>query len=367
MSRRAGLGMVDVTHVSPLAFGADGMWAGGERYPLALAGAMSELVPTRLVVFGPRRKRYRVGTLEVCQLPIRIRFKGGSVNPVSELLPVHVARSRALHLHQYHSVVTNACLLLAKLGGRPTFCTDHGGASYNYADRLSLHRLLTGFLPVSSFSAGMFPQLAARASMPLYGGVDPGRFYPDGSGREREVVFVGRLIPHKGIDVLLDAIDDQTPVRIFGRPYDAAYRARLGRLAAGKQVTFHERAGDQEIIAAYRRARVAVLPSVHRSIDGRLHPWPELLGLSVLEALACGTPVVASRLGGIPEILDDGETGRLVTPGDSEQLAGAIGELLEPSATWRRMSTRAAEVVRERFTWRHVAQRCLSAYRDVRG
>jgi glycosyltransferase involved in cell wall biosynthesis len=357
-----GVKQVHVTHISPLAFGEEGLWGGGERYPLELAREMSRLVSTRLVVFGPSSRRYRVGRLQVCQLATRGLYKEGPVNPLSELLPVYAALGKTLHLHQYHSVVTNVGLLIARLTRRPVFCTDYGGASYDYADRLSLGKLLTGFLPISSFSASFFPELADRIAEPLLGGVDIKRFQPDGAERVRQVVFVGRLLPHKGIDVLIRALDDRTPCRIFGRPYDPAYRAQLERLAAGKDVSFHENASDREIAEAYRRSRVAVLPSVYRSVDGGFHPWSELLGLTMLEAMACGTPVVASRVGGLPEIVQDEHTGYLVDPGDPGQLGDRIAQLLEPSARWQAMSERAVELVRDRFTWRHVAERCLAAY-----
>jgi glycosyltransferase involved in cell wall biosynthesis len=355
----------EVTHISPLAFGAEGLWGGGERYPRELAREMSSIVPTRLVVFGPTARRYRVGRLQVCQLANRGLYKQGPVNPLSELLPLYAALTQTLHLHQYHSVVTNIGLLSARISRRPAFCTDYGGASYNYADRLSLERFLTGFLPVSRFSASFFPQLGDRVSEPILGGVDIARFHPNGAERERQVVYVGRLLPHKGIDVLIRALPDRTPCRIFGRAYDPAYRAQLQQLAVGKNVVFNEAASDHDIAEAYRRARVAVLPSVYHSSDGRFHPWSELLGLTILESMACGTPVVASRVGGIPEILQDGQTGYLVEPGDVEQLGQRIAELLEPSAHWQSMSACAVETVRDRFTWRHVAQRCLAAYGEM--
>ena len=356
-----------MTHISPLAFGEDGLWGGGERYPRELAREMSGIVPTRLVVFGPTSRRYRIGRLQVCQLASRGLYKGGSVNPLSELLPLYAARTNTLHLHQYHSVVTNVGLLSARLSGRPAFCTDYGGASYNYADRLSLERFLTGFLPVSHFSASFFPQLRGRVSEPILGGVDVGRFHPDGAERERQVVYVVRLLPHKGVDVLIRALDDRTPCRIFGRVVDPAYRAQLQKLASGKDVVFNEKASDRDIAEAYRRSRVAVLPSVYHSSDGGFHPWSELLGLTLLEAMACGTPVVASRVGGIPEIVTHGQTGYLVEPGDVEQLGQRIAELLEPSARWQSISACAVETVRARFTWRHVAERCLAAYDELSG
>lgn len=353
---------VEVTHVTPAAFGAAGLWGGGERYPLALALAMSEIVSTRLVVFGTRLHRRRVGQLEICEIPTRAQWKEGDMNPLSERFVGYLPLTRRIHAHQYHSVVTNLSLVLGALLRREVFVTDHGGASYNYADRFGLERLVSGFLPLTECSASFFPQLADRTSAPIYGGADPERFHPDDGERLRQVIYVGRLMPHKGIDTLLRAVDDRTPVRIFGRPYDRAYRAELTRLAEGKDVVFTETASDEEIAEAYRRSRVAVLPSVHHTSTGEFHPWPELLGLTLLEAMASGTPVIASRVGGMPEIVAEGETGYVVEPGDSEALGERIRELLDRPEEWRRMSERCVETVAERYTWRHVAERCLDAY-----
>jgi len=352
---------VEVTHVAPSGFGSGGLWGGGERYALSLASAMSELVPTRLIVFGTRLVRYRVGDLEICELPIRLRWKGGSVNPLSEQLALYAARTRLVHVHQYHSVLTNLLLVMGRLLRRDVFVTDHGGASYNYADRFELHRLVSGLLPVSRFSAGFFPQLADRTSAPLLGGADLALFHPGAEQRQRQVVYVGRLLPHKGVDVLLRAVDASIPLRIFGRPYDESYRADLYRLAESKDVVFNHAASDDEIAHAYRTSRIAVLPSVYKSSDGASHPWPELLGLTLIEAMASGTPVIASRVGGVPEIVDHGRTGYLVEPNDPRELGTRIADLLD-SPSWEAMSAAAVAVTHDELNWNRVAQHCLTTY-----
>jgi glycosyltransferase involved in cell wall biosynthesis len=353
--------MVEVTHVSPALFGDDGYWGGGERYAMELAAAMSSHVRTRLVSFGPELRQLRRGNLEIRVLPARRHWRDEQLNPLSLRLARELLRARIVHAHQYRSIVTDACLAVGALAGRSVYCTDHGGSASHCADRLRLASLLDGFLAVSAFSATEFPQFAGCTSI-VHGGVDVARFHPTDERREREVAFVGRLLPHKGIDVLVRALDATTALHVYGRVYDAAYFDELRRLARGKNVHFHESPSDAEIRAAYRRARVVVLPSVYDSAYAPRSPRPELLGLVLLEAMACGTPVVATRVGGMPEIVVDGETGLLVAPGDVQQLRDAIRTLVAGEATWAAMSVRAVEWVRARFTWDRVAERCLDAY-----
>jgi glycosyltransferase involved in cell wall biosynthesis len=110
---------------------------------------------------------------------------------------------------------------------------------------------------------------------------------------------------------------------------------------------------------------VLVLPSVQRTCYGRPVAISELLGLSVLEAMASGTPVICSRIGGLPEVVQDGETGFLVTPGDIDELHDRLAALLADPARTARMGRAARDVVLERFTWRACAARCMAAYEEL--
>jgi glycosyltransferase involved in cell wall biosynthesis len=350
-----------VSHITPILFGGEGLFGGGERYVLELAKALAELTPTRLVGFGRESRREQIGSLTVEILRARWRRGGAAIHPVSEQLARVVARADVVHAHQYHSLTTNVSTVAARVLGRRVFITDHGGSRFSAAHRVRQDRLIDRFLPVSRFGADQFPELAARTTV-IGGGVDERRFIPGSLERSRAVVFVGRLLPHKGLDVLINAVDGRTPLHLYGRTYDAAYRAELGRLAAGKIVHFHENATDEDIVRAYREARVAVLPSVYETPYGPPHPFSELLGLALLEAMACATPVVATRVGGMPEVVRDGETGTLVAPNDPDALGRAIRAYLDDDACWRDASFAAREDVEARWTWRHVAGRCLDAY-----
>ncbi len=350
----------EVVCVSPALFGARGMWGGGERYALELARALARRVPTRLVTFGPRRARYRLDELEIFALPNRVASRD-SVNPISEMLPLALSRARVVHAHQYETAATNASLVIGRALGKRTFVTDLGAQARNLAESLHLHHLVTGFLPISRYSANFYPALADRCRV-IFGGVDTSIFHPDGGDRRRQVTFVGRLLPHKGVHVLIEAMPADVPLHLYGRAYDHSYRRELARLAEGKDVTFHESAGDEEVRDSYRRSRILVLPSVYESPYGLPQPRSELLGLTLLEAMACGTPVICARTGGMPEIVAAGETGYVVPPGDVSALQESILTLLGDEQRWRRMSAAAAETVPRHFTWDRVAERCLESY-----
>jgi glycosyltransferase involved in cell wall biosynthesis len=142
----------------------------------------------------------------------------------------------------------------------------------------------------------------------------------------------------------------------------------LKQLARDKDVEFLHTVSDQELPSLYRSAAVFVLPSVERTYYGRHIKVSELLGLSLLEAMASGTPVIASAVGGVPEIVADGETGFLVPPGDVVALRDRVERLIGEPTLARRMGDNARQSVLDRFTWTKVAERCLDAYshrRDV--
>ncbi|MEY2446337.1 MAG: hypothetical protein QOE00_2917, partial [Ilumatobacteraceae bacterium] len=133
------------------------------------------------------------------------------------------------------------------------------------------------------------------------------------------LLFVGDLRPMKGLDVLLAAFAQMAtsfPLVLIGKSWPDTPTV----LPAGVEV--HDRWPNAAVIEAFRRSAIAVVPSV----------WAEPFGIVVIEAMAGGTPVVASNIGGIPEIIDDGVSGVLVKPGDAAALRNALTGLIDNPA-----------------------------------
>jgi glycosyltransferase involved in cell wall biosynthesis len=243
--------------------------------------------------------------------------------------------------------------------------TDHGLQGDSWAGLLP--RLFDAFLTVSAYSARALGAPPDRTRV-IYGGADPLRYTPEPNQARRGVLFVGRLTPHKGVDRLLQALPADAHLRVVGstghdrRPPERDYPRLLRYLARDRDVEFVGTAADGQLPALYRSAEVLVLPSVERTCYGRGVLVSELLGLVVLEAMASGTPVVASRIGGLPEVIEDGQTGFLVPAGDVNALHDRLDQILHDPGLARRLGANARAVVLERFTWAKVAERCLAAY-----
>src|SRR5207237_5531708 len=108
----------------------------------------------------------------------------------------------------------------------------------------------------------------------------------------------------------------------------------------------------------------AVLPSVYRDRYGGETRVPELLGQTLLEAMACGTPVICTDVGGMPEVVEDGVTGFIVPPNDPTALRRKLLWLRDHSVEAGEMGRAARRRVLEKFTWTSVARRCLDIYRS---
>src|SRR5262249_42490771 len=233
------------------------------------------------------------------------------IDVVSWELASVIAEADLVHIHSAFARSCEMALLLAKQQQKPICLTDHGGFSSSLGLNLGHLDLADKIISNSAFGATLY-YWRQRPVEVIRGGVDDEAFTPPRPGmrppRDR-VLYVGRLLPHKGIEHLIEAMPPELPLTVCGRPYDPAHYRNLLWRAHGKRVEFITDADDMMILDLYRRAWVNVLPSVYQDSYGDTYIAPELMGFTLLEAMACGTPVICSRVGGMPEYVRDGETG----------------------------------------------------------
>lgn len=360
-----------ILHVSPTYFHRSSFLGGGERYAYELARAAARSGGDEVVFlsFAERRARGRDGALQV-ELLRRRPIGRGQPLATAPLAPAFFAWIRwaeVVHCHQVRTFVTDVAVLVGRLLGRKVFVTDLGGGHrYALSAYLPLLPRATGLLLLSAYSARLWARAPTwqrpRALHVVYGGVDPDRFTPGGPRRPGSVLFVGRLLPHKGLEYLIEAIGPPYQLDIVGQPYDPQYAAALRARAQGRPIRFHADVSDGALVDFYRSAMATVVPSVYRTSNGLATVAPELLGLVALESMACGTPVVATAVGSLPEIVRHGDTGFVVPPNDPAAIRAALDKLARDPERVEIMGRRGREQVLARFTWVATAARCRAAY-----
>jgi starch synthase len=202
----------------------------------------------------------------------------------------------------------------------------------------------------------------------VHNGIDPsiykrreqGRVLRGHGVRKPYVLFVGRLTRQKGVFDLLEAskrfMAGTVTVLATGRPDEPGILDDLKKAVKGRRdvVWINSMLGQAETIALYSGAAVSVVPSVY-----------EPFGIVVVEAMACGAPVVASRVGGIPEIVQDGRSGLLVPPKDPTTLADAVNRVLADGALAGRLAANGRRRVERGFTWEAAARRTFEIYKSL--
>jgi len=211
-------------------------------------------------------------------------------------------------------------------------------------------------------------------------GVDTGHFYPIAPDEAREylglkpddrlILFVGRIEPLKGLDTLIRAVaclqlkDLHEPVRLAviggdpdAEPEDMSEEmARIQKLCdeltVGKMVAFLGRRGQDTLAYYYSAAEVVVMPSHYESF-----------GMVALEAMACGTPVIASQVGGLAFLVQDGITGFTIPAENSTALCEKLTSLLGDEALRRQMGHAAADYARN-YDWKKIASQIVRIYQD---
>jgi glycosyltransferase involved in cell wall biosynthesis len=355
-----------VLHVAPVLFGTDGVIGGGERSSYGFACAVAKKLPTTLVTTGPRRDRLSDGELRIEIYPSAGELGGQLFDPLCYRFLEQLRGVDVVHCHQYQVAVSQLAILAGSALGKRTFVTDRGGVGVHFDPHVPVERHLTALLPMSKFSESLLPQ--GVPSQVIHGGTTE-RFLADGSPpsatppeQSRRALYVGRIMRHKGIDVLVRALPAGVGLDVIGHVYDEEYLALLQQLAEGRDVRFVHDATDEQLVSAYREALVTVLPSVYVDAFGGRWEMPELLGNVLLESMACGTPVICSDVGGMPEIVEGSLGGFVVPPSDPAALGSRIAQLAGDERLRSEMGRRAHQRVLERFTWKLAADEAIASY-----
>lgn len=304
--------------------------------------------------------------LESAGVPVeRIAFsRAASALLVARLARlVRATRPAILHTHLVHADF--AGLPAGRLARVPVLVsTKHGfnpfrdGRIFAAADR-AVARLADVHVAISR---GLARYLAEREGFDeerfeiVHYGIEAGADPPPVADPAR-LAIVGRLIPIKGHDVLLEALArlrrtrPEATLEVVGDgPLDTELRAAVSRLGLDGAVTFTGRVAP--VGPAYERAGVVVVPS-----------FGEGFGMVALEAMERGRPVVASAVGGLPEIVDDGRTGLLVPPGDPDAIAAALDALVADPARAAAMGAAGRRRALESFSQERCTDRVEELYR----
>lgn len=351
-------------HIVPALFGHDdGVVGGAERYALELARHMADETPTTLVSFGDRERRESIGNLKIQVIGGPWYVRGQRTNPISPSLISEIRQADIVHCHQQHVLASSFAALVGKLTRRRVFVSDLGGGGWDISAYVSTDRWYRGHLHISEYSRKIFGHASQPWAHVILGGVDTEKFSPDETVvRDGTALFVGRLLPHKGVNDLVNAVAPDMPLELIGQPGDPKFLADLKELAAGKRVSFRHDCNDDEIVQAYREALCVVLPSVYQTMYGAESRVPELLGQTLLEGMACGTPAICTNVASMPEVVEDGVSGFVVPPNDSAALGQKLRWLREHPAETKTMGHAARRRALEKFTWPQVVRRCLEVY-----
>jgi len=201
-------------------------------------------------------------------------------------------------------------------------------------------------------------------------GVDTDFFRPLNINRNLktfQVLSVGYLIERKGFEYLIKAMPNvlkkyaNVKLKIVGSgPLEGDLKCLINNLNLNKNVEILKNVSDEELLNLYNSSDLFILPSI---VDSQGNT--EGLGVVLLEAMACKVPVIGSNIGGIPDIIQDGETGLLVPEKNISELSKAVINLVENEDFRNKLANGGYKLVGDKFNWRKIAQSYINLYTQI--
>ncbi len=320
-------------------------------------------------VRGDNCKVYRIAAINV--------FQGLNLNPLEMLLgssvmpnPVFLRYLNDYDILHFHDDVDMSFPVYSYLVKKPKIFQCHSLANTyrSYKNRFFAKtvfgRIADTYTCVSGQSKNLLVNLGISKSrvFQLPNGIEPDRFKPGKSKIDNMLLHVGRGVRTKGLSVLLKSLkylEEPVRLKIAGPIGDIQYMNEIIGSNPKQKVGIHEieflgYVTDDKLLELYQTASIFVTPSLE-----------EEFGIVNLEALSCETPVVATGVGGITEIVKDDINGLLVPPNDPKKLAEAIRKLLKNKELREEYGRNGRRTVKEHFSWDSIAKQLIRIYEAI--
>lgn len=308
---------IKILHITPTIFSNDNVIGGGERYVENLIASIKQASKTldvdikqKILAMGKgKSESFIVNDSSYVLLPPTDE-KTSAFDAIPQGLPEIIKDFDIIHIHQCLTRFAAFCLSVAKSCRKIIIGTDHGGGD----DPLLLSgkgiELYDHIIAVSKYSKSLIQPYYSKDVSVIQGPVDSKKFSLS-EGKENYGLCVSRILPHKGIDRIVKVLPKDMKLVVVGEVYDKIYFHRLQEMALGKKIVFYSDVEDKRLIEIYQKAKFFFQGSTHCDIFGKRHLKPELMGLAAIEALMCGTPIIVSDAGALPELIKDDRVGNV--------------------------------------------------------
>lgn len=365
--------IIKIAHLTPTFFAKNSVIGGGERYVFNISNALEHA--SRILQRPISQTIISVGDSdqELLNDKLRIRILKNSspfhtnMDGISNRLWAELDDIDIVHVHQSLTWFGAFAVAIASSKRIPIVSTDLGGGNNELMLGGKGLELCDGVLSISKYAKSLIASNYSGLHEVVIGPVDTDFFClpPSSAIRDRRLgLCVSRILPHKGIDRIIQALPDAMRLVVVGQAYDSRYLELLQEMARDKDVQFIHDADDSKLVDLYHSAGLFLQGSTHKDVFGNVIQKPELMGLTTLEAMACGLPAIVSDAGSLPEMVRDDRFGKAFS--NEHELKSLLEKYLRGDWPEMNHSQLAREYVLDNFSFLSVGQSVLQFYENVR-